>query len=135
MNHEINLAVAGAHLSGMPLNRELTDRGAVLRRTCRTSADYELFALAGTTPPKPGLVRHPGFVGPGIAVEVWSLSVTAFGDFVASLPPPMTIGSVSLEDGTVVRGFGCEPFALEGSENITHHGGWKRYLESRVAPL
>ncbi len=125
------LAVAGAHLSGQPLNRELTSRKATLVRTVRTAADYRLFALANTTPPKPGLVRTPGHAGGGVELEVWSLSTEAFGSFVAEVPAPMVIGTVELEDATRVKGFLCEPAALEGSEDITHLGGWRGFLAAR----
>jgi allophanate hydrolase len=122
------LAVAGAHLSGQPLNHQLTSRGATFVRTVRSSSDYRLYALAGTVPPKPGLVRTPGFVGTGIELEVWALGREAFGSFVAEVPAPMTIGTVLLEDGTSVKGFSCEPLALENAEDITHLGGWRAYL-------
>jgi allophanate hydrolase len=125
------LAVAGAHLSGMPLNHELTSRGAALVRTTKTSSEYQLFALAGTVPPKPGLVHRPGFSGPGIEVEVWALDREAFGSFVANVPAPMTIGTVTLEDGQRVKGFSCEPHALDGSPEITHFGGFRAYVKSR----
>jgi allophanate hydrolase len=126
------LAVAGAHLSGQPLNHQLTSRRGTLVRTLRSAADYRLHALAGTTPPKPGLVRAPGFSGPGIELEVWSLEREAFGSFVAEVPAPMTIGTVVLEDGSSVKGFSCEPAALEGAEDITRFGGWRAYLAQRV---
>ncbi len=125
------LAVAGAHLSGQPLNHQLTSRKATLVRAVRTAADYRLFALAGTTPPKPGLVRTPGHAGTGVELEVWSLTREAFGSFVAEVPPPMVIGTVELEDATRVKGFLCEPAALEGSLDITHFGGWRAFLASR----
>ncbi|HEV7867021.1 MAG TPA: allophanate hydrolase [Chthoniobacteraceae bacterium] len=124
----IALAVVGAHLSGQPLNRQLTERGALLTRTCRTAPAYRLYALANTNPPKPGLVRTPDASGPGIEVEVWSLTAAAFGDFVAHVPPPMVIGTVELEDGTSCKGFLCEPFALQDSREITSFGGWRSYL-------
>ncbi|HEX8310502.1 MAG TPA: allophanate hydrolase [Chthoniobacteraceae bacterium] len=124
----IALAVVGAHLSGQPLNHQLTSRGASLLRTCRTAQNYRLFALARTTPPKPGLVRTAEPSGSGIEVEVWSLTAAQFGDFVAEVPPPMVIGTVELEDGTWCKGFLCEPFALKASEEITSHGSWRSYL-------
>ncbi len=126
------LAVVGAHLSGQPLNHQLTSRGAVLRRTCRTAPGYRLFSLPKTTPPKPGLRRAPGFDGEGIELEVWELSARAFGSFVAEVPAPMGIGNVELEDGTVVKGFLCEAFALEGAEEITSFGGWRGFLARRA---
>ena len=127
---EVLLAVVGAHLQGQPLNHQLTTRGAKLVRAPRSAKDYRLYALAGTTPPKPGLVRTPGFAGPGIELEVWSLTHVAFGSFVAEVPAPMVIGTVELEDATRVKGFLCEPSALEGSAEITTFGGWRAYLTS-----
>ncbi|VFU09948.1 allophanate hydrolase [Methylocella tundrae] len=124
----ILLAVAGAHLSGLPLNRELTDLGAIFVETTRTAPSYRLIALQGTTPPKPGLVHAPGFEGPGIEVELWSLSERDFGRFVAGVPAPMGIGKVTLASGAVVPGFLCEVFALDGGEDITALGGWRAYL-------
>jgi allophanate hydrolase len=128
----IELAVAGAHLSGMPLHHQLSSRGASFVRACRTSADYELYALAGTVPPKPGVVRRPGLSGRGIEVEVWALTREAFGSFVAGVPAPMVIGTVTLDDGSMVKGFLCEPFAVEGSRNITSFGGWRAFVKSQA---
>lgn len=121
------LAVAGAHLTGQPLNHELTQRGAHRVATTRTAPEYRLYALA-TTPPKPGLVHTPGTPGHAIEVEVWELEERAFGSFVAAIPAPMTIGTTRLEDGTVVRGFACEPYALEGAREISEYGGWRAFL-------
>jgi len=132
MTRPVQLAVAGAHMNGMPLNHQLVDRGGKLIRSCRTNPEYVLYALADTIPSKPGLVRRPGYHGSGIEVEVWTLPVEAFGEFVAELPEPMAIGNVTLEDGSVVKGFTCEIYAIEGSENITRFGGWRPYLRSKV---
>jgi allophanate hydrolase len=127
---EVSLVVAGAHLSGMVLNKELLALNARLVEAVKTAPDYRLFALA-TTPPKPGLVRAPGFAGPGIAVERWALTPEAFGRFVAALPAPMGIGRVTLEDGSVYPGFLCEAHALEGAQEITEYGGWRAYIASK----
>jgi allophanate hydrolase len=123
----VHLAVVGAHLSGQPLNRQLTDRGAAFLRADRTAPDYRLYALAETSPPKPGLLRVPGFTGPGLEVEVWALSHAAFGAFTEEVPPPLAIGTVTLANGTAVKGFICEPAGLEGAEDITRHGGWRAW--------
>ena len=128
---KIQLAVVGAHLTGQPLNGQLTERGAQLVRTCRTAPGYRLFALANTTPPKPGLVRVPGFEGPGIEVEVWSMTPQAFGDFVANVPQPMVIGTLDLDNGTPCKGFLCEPCACEAATEITSLGGWRNYVKSQ----
>ena len=122
----VPLVVVGAHLSGQPLNGQLTERGGVLERSTRTAPVYRLHALA-TTPPKPGLERVAEG-GASLEVEVWRLPAAAFADFVAALPQPMAIGSVELADGTRAPGFLCEPAALAGAREITAHGGWRAYL-------
>jgi allophanate hydrolase len=126
----ISVAVVGAHLTGEPLNYQLTERGARLVKSCRTSPDYRLFALRDTTPPKPGLVREREYAGPGIELEVWAVPEDRFGGFVAAVPPPLAIGNVELDTGEWVKGFVCEPFAVPGAEEITHFGGWRRYRAS-----
>lgn len=130
----ITLAVCGAHLRGHPLHPQLTDLGARFLAATTTSADYKLYALANTTPPKPGLARvAPGESGgTAIAVETYALTPEAFGRFTAAVPAPMVIGNAELIDGTWVKSFLCEPRALTGSADITTHGGWAVYLASRV---
>ncbi len=126
----VRLAVVGAHLSGQPLNHQLTSLGARLGWTGRTAPTYRLYALANTTPPKPGLVRV-AMEGASIQVEVWELGAAAFGRFVARVPAPMCIGTVTLETGEEVKGFLCEPVALAGASDITNFGGWREYLQPR----
>lgn len=128
----VEVAVVGAHLSGQPLNRQLTERGAMLTRTTKTAADYRLYALASASLPKPGLVRERGFTGPGIEVEVWAIPSMAFGSFVAMVPPPLGIGTLALADGTSVKGFICEPAGIAGAEEITRFGGWRAFLASET---
>lgn len=127
----IEVAVLGAHLTGQPLNHQLTSRGARLVSTRRTAKNYRFYALRDTVPPKPGLVREDGFAGPGIEVEIWSVPEDAFGSFVAEVPPPLAIGNAELDDGSWVKCFVCEPFAVAGSREITALGGWRAYLETR----
>jgi allophanate hydrolase len=126
----IQLAVVGAHLAGQPLNHQLTSRGASLLRTTTTAPKYRLFALNNTTPPKPGLLRVAEPQPNGIDVEVWQLTKEAFGSLIAEVPPPMGIGNLELTDGSIVKGFICEPYALEGAKEITTLGGWRNYLIS-----
>jgi allophanate hydrolase len=121
------IAVVGAHLTGMPLNRELTRPGGVKLAETTTAPGYRLYALPGTVPPKPGLIHDPAFTGPGIAVEVWALPAAAFGAFVARIPAPLGIGKLTLADGSAVSGFLCEGHALHGAEEITSFGGWRAF--------
>ncbi|MBK9578700.1 MAG: allophanate hydrolase [Fibrobacteres bacterium] len=130
-NGSVELAVVGAHLSGMPLNHQLVSRGARLLQACRTAPGYSLHALAGTVPPKPGLVRASG--ASQIAVEVWEMPLELFGSFVAEVPAPLGIGNIQLETGRWVKGFICESIGLEGAKDITAFGGWKRYIASLTA--
>jgi allophanate hydrolase len=129
---KVKLAVVGAHLAAMPLHWQLTSRGAALVRRCRTAPAYRLYAIANTTPPKPALV-HVGNGGAAIEVEVYELEVEGFGSFVAEVPAPMAIGTLTLDDGSEVKGFVAEPRALDGAEDITALGGWRAYIASKVA--
>jgi allophanate hydrolase len=124
----VRVAVVGAHLTGMPLNHQLTSRHAVFVEKTLTAGDYRLYALANTTPPKPGLVKSDS--GGAIEVELWDVPVTAFGAFVAEIPAPLGIGTLELQDGRNVKGFICEPRGLDGARDITAFGGWRAYLAS-----
>jgi allophanate hydrolase len=125
----IDIVVVGAHLSGMPLNHQLTSLDGSFSRVARTSAAYRLYALAGTVPPKPGMVRVDEGAGGEIEVEVWKLTPAAFGSFVAAIPAPLGIGTVTLSDGTSAKGFLAEPLALQGALDITRYGGWRAYVK------
>jgi len=122
----ITLAVVGAHLSGMPLNGELKRHAAQFIEATATAPDYRLYALAGTIPAKPGLLRVADG-GTAIAVEVWALAPDAFGRFTAAVPAPLTIGSVRLADGRVVKGFLVEAAAVAGARDISSFGGWRNF--------
>jgi len=126
------LAVVGAHLQGMPLHGQLVERGCRLIERTRTAPSYRLYALPGTTPPKPGLARvHEG--GSAIELEVYDMPQDALGSFLALIPAPLGLGSVELQDGRWVKGFICEPAALAGAQDISVHGGWRAYLQARGA--
>jgi allophanate hydrolase len=122
----VRIAVVGAHLSGLPLNYQLTTRGGRFVERCGTAACYRLFALPNTTPPKPGLARYPQ--GRSIEVELWDLPSGHVGSFVAEIPAPLGLGTLELADGRTVKGFICEPYGLEGAKDITEYGGWRAFL-------
>jgi allophanate hydrolase len=144
----ITVAVVGAHLRGQPLNGQLLEAGARFIEATQTSPDYRLFALAGTTPPKPALVHAPEALNApdasggahgqpqAIAIELWQVPLRLFGALVAQVPAPLGIGTVRLADGRTVKGFICEPAAVTaaaGAHEITHFGGWLAYLASLAA--
>jgi allophanate hydrolase len=122
----IKLAVVGAHLEGMPLHWQLTSRNAKFVGAFTTAPNYRLYAMANSVPPKPALEHSTD--GAAIALEVYELGLAEFGSFVAEVPPPLAIGTVTLADGTSVKGFVAEPRALTGAEDITHLGGWRAYI-------
>ncbi len=128
----IQVAVVGAHLSGMPLNTQLTERYSALLEQTTTSANYRLYALPNTTPPKPGLKRvaagEGGGEGESIIVEVWEMPASAFGSFVDLIPAPLGIGNVELADGRWVNGFICEGYGFDGARDVTEFGGWRAYI-------
>jgi allophanate hydrolase len=129
----IDLVVVGAHLSGMPLNGQLKALEARFVKTATTEAAYRLFSLAGQTPAKPGLIRCTDDKGAAIAVEVWRLSPAAFGQFVASIPAPLGIGTIMLSDGCQAKGFLVEPAGLENAVDISEFGGWRAFVDSLAA--
>ena len=124
----IEIAVAGAHLSGMPLNRDLLALGAQLVARTHTAPEYRLFLIPGAVPAKPGLVRARDGGGVAIEVEVWSMRAADFGRFVAAIPAPLGIGKVALAGGRAVSGFLCEEWATANAEEITRFGGWRAYM-------
>ncbi|WP_335969495.1 allophanate hydrolase [Acinetobacter bereziniae] len=126
--NSVKLAVVGAHLSGMPLNFQLTTRQATLLAKTQTAKSYKLFALKNTVPPKPGLQFD--IDGTAIEVEVWEIPLANFGAIVAEVPAPLGIGNLQLEDGTWVKGFICEAYAIQEAVDISHFGGWRAYIKS-----
>ena len=129
---EIEIVVIGAHLSGMALNPDLVALGGRFRRTALTAPDYRLYALPGGPPDRPGLVRVGDGEGASIAAEVWALPPAGFGRFVASVPAPLSIGTLRLADATTPKGFLCETAGLAGAQEITHHGGWRAFRAAKT---
>ncbi len=126
---EIAIALVGAHMQGLPLNHQVAGRGGRLLFAGETAPEYRLYALAGGPPARPGMVRQESG-GAAIAIEVWAMPVTSFGELMQEIPQPLGIGTINLSDGRQVKGFVCEPAGLQASEDITHHAGWRNYMKS-----
>jgi allophanate hydrolase len=125
----VDVMVCGAHMSGLPLNKQLLERGAWQVSTTRTAPIYRFYALPGGPPYRPGLVQvNEG--GVAVDVEVWRMPMEHFGSFVAGIPAPLGIGKVELEDGQMVSGFLCESLGVVDAKDISELGGWRRYLRS-----
>jgi allophanate hydrolase len=131
---ELSIAVVGAHLAGMPLNGELKSLGARLLEAAITAADYRLYALAGTHPRRPGLLRVAEGAGAEIEIEIWALPAEHYGRFVAAVPAPLSIGTIRLADGRSVQGFLVESAALAGARDISSFGGWRAFLAEQTVP-
>jgi hypothetical protein len=125
----MELAVAGAHLSGFPLNKDLLTLGASLSKRTTTAPQYKLYELQGTTPAKPGLVRDLQS-GSSIEVEIWTVPLGNVGVFLSTIASPLGLGTIELEDGRWVKSFICEPYGLEGAKDVTAYGGWRKYKAS-----
>jgi allophanate hydrolase len=127
----VRIAVCGAHMTGLPLNHQLTCRGAHLIKKTNSAANYKLYALPGGPPQRPGMVRvAPDEQGCEIEVEIWEMAAQEFGSFVAGIPAPLGIATLTLADGEQVQGFICESYAAMDAVDISHFGGWRAYQES-----
>lgn len=127
------LAVCGAHMSGLPLNHQLTDRGGSFLKATRTSDAYRLFALAGGPPFRPGMTRGQPGTGAPIAVELWTLPLEQVGSFLAGIPAPLGLGTIELADGTTVQGFLCETVATADASDITATSDWRHHIGSATS--
>jgi allophanate hydrolase len=123
----VDLVVCGAHLEGLPLNWQLKERGAILKAKTQSSPDYKLFALAGGSIARPGMLRAAQG-GRAIDVEVWSIPSLELGSFVAAIPEPLGIGKVQLADGSWKSGFICDGNGLADATDITDFCSWKAWI-------
>ena len=123
----IDIAVCGAHMRGLPLNHQLLAAGARFVMATKTQAAYRFIALPGGPPHRPGLIRTNSG-GAAIDIEVWRMPLFAYGTFVAGIPAPLGIGTITLDNGSTVQGFVCESAASDGALDITHLDSWKAYL-------
>ena len=130
----LELVVCGAHLEGLPLNHQLTDRRGYLLSRTQSAASYRLLALAGE-PARPAMVRDEAH-GCVIDVEVWRLPIESVGSLLSGIASPLGLGKVELADGRWVSGFIAAAGALEGladTQDITHHGGWRQWLQAQAS--
>jgi allophanate hydrolase len=121
---ETALFCIGAHMSGLPLNHQVTSLGGRLLREARTQPGYRLFAMGN----RPGMVRAAD--GAAIAGEVWALPTSTIGVLLAQVPPPLGFGTVLLDDGPTL-GFLAESAGIGGAPDITHLGGWRAWLRMK----
>lgn len=82
---------------------------------------YQLVKLPGE-PEKPGMIKQ-FHSGTSVEVEIWDMPLRSLGAFTTSIPAPLGLGKVELEDGSEVSGFICEGYAGEIAEDISELGG------------
>lgn len=123
----VPIIVCGAHLEGLALNWQLTERGAALLEKTQSSSSYRMFVIEGAIE-RPGMVRDDK-EGTAIDIEIWQVPKLEFGSFVAAIPGPLGIGKVETADGRWLPGFICEGYAIEGAREISHLGGWRSYIK------
>ena len=127
-DHEISLAVVGAHMSDLPLNYQLTEKGGRFLCKAETDSTYRLYQLDTPPPLRPGLVKHKQ--GEHLAVEIWAIPKSELGDLIEQIPSPLCIGSITLSDQQQTKGFLCESYMVEESGEISHFGGWRKFCQS-----
>lgn len=121
----VPLAVNGTLMRGLELNGNLIAAGATFVRETETVPAYRLWSIGD---------RHPAMVrvrdgGTAVAVEVWSVPAAGLAAILLAEPPGLSIGKVTLRDGSEVLGVLGEPALCEGQREITQFGGWRRYRE------
>ena len=124
----MEIAVCGAHMSGLPLNNQLASRQGELVCSAKTAPVYRMFELDEK---RPGLVRVPED-GASQELEVWRIPSVSVGSFLAGIPAPLGLGRIILDDGSDVCGFLCESTATAGKPDISEHGGWRNWLKIRA---
>lgn len=127
----MHVAVCGAHMTGLPLNPQLTNLGATFVEATTTAPDYKLYKLNGFTPARPGLIRVLSG-GTTIVLEIWALPIKNYGTFVSGVPAPLGFGTLTLADGRTVNGFLCEHYATLDATDISHLKSWREYLKQAV---
>jgi allophanate hydrolase len=126
------LALAGAHMSGLPLNGQITERGGRMLRAARTAPGYRLLALPGGPPQRPALVPDPDGSA-SIEIELWDLPPERIGDLLALVPSPLAFGKLRIDDGSEVTGFVGAAGAEAGARDVTEHGSWRAWLAAGKA--
>jgi len=131
MSKMIEIGVCGAHMEGLPLNHQLVNLEATFLKACKTAVGYRLFNVPEKNPPRPGMLKDASSPY-ALELEVWQMPLENFGAFMVQIASPLCIGTVVLEDGSLVYGFLCEGDALKGAEEISELGGWRKYLTCKA---
>jgi gamma-glutamylcyclotransferase (GGCT)/AIG2-like uncharacterized protein YtfP len=119
----VPLAVNGTLMRGLELNPNLLAVGAEFVRETKTAPSYRLWSIDD---------RHPAMIrvksgGRAVDVEVWLVPPAGLASILLKEPPGLSIGKVTLADGSETLGVLGEPVLCEGKREITGFGGWRAY--------
>lgn len=122
--HKISLAVNGTLMRGLSLNKNLLELDAEFQNETLTSSNYRLWSIDDQYP---AMIRDQN-LGIKIELEVWTLSPEALISLLTKEPPGLCVGLVELDDGKRIFGVLGEPYILLNQKEITHFGGWRKYI-------
>lgn len=125
------LAVNGTLMRGLKLSPNMAAAGATFVREATTEPVYRLWTINDD---HPAMIRMTDGTGVAVAVEVWSVPAAGLGGILLNEPPGLSIGKVTLADGSTVLGVIGEPALVEGQREITQHGGWRAYTAAAGVP-
>ena len=125
------LAVCGAHMSGEPLNKVLTEKGSRLHTRARTAPGYRMVRLEGALP-RPGLIDAGDGPPEGMDIELWEAPNELVHRLAEDTEPPLEIGCVRLDDGATVMGFIANASDVSDAPDISETGSWRAHLATRL---
>lgn len=124
----LSILLFGAHMKGLPLNKQVVNLGGEFVAAVQTAAQYKMIYLPDPAPHRPGIIRV-GEGGFSIAAEEWRLPKASLGTLLESIQQPLGLGQIELLDGRKVHGFLCEAAAAANAKDISSTGGWRGFLE------
>lgn len=122
------LAINGTLMRGLKLNPNMVAAGATFVRQTTTDASYRLWSIDDD---HPAMIRVSDGSGVAVEVEVWSVPAAGLSGILLQEPPGLTMGKVRLSDGSVVLGVLGETALVAGQLEISAHGGWRAYTQSK----
>ncbi|OKL43358.1 allophanate hydrolase-related protein [Pseudovibrio exalbescens] len=129
MTSTVALAVNGTLMRGLELNDNLVKAGASFVREALTDAHYRLWSINDV---HPAMIRTKE-TNAQVALEIWDVPAAAFAGILQSEPAGLSIGKVKLDDGSEVLGVLGEPWLVEGQNEITEFGCWRKYTATLEA--
>ena len=77
--------------------------------------------------PRPGLLDTGTGPADGIDLELWEAPDELIHHLALDIDPPLSIGTVRLEDGSTVAGFTADASQVRDAPDISAAGGWRAH--------